>query len=52
MQVLYENNIIHRDLKTANIFIHDDELKIGDFGFATEGITEMIKLGTPLYMVE
>lgn len=51
MKILSENNIVHRDLKTANIFIHDGELKIGDFGFACEGVKEMVKLGTPLYMV-
>ena len=51
MKILSENNIVHRDLKTANIFIHNGELKIGDFGFACEGVKEMIKLGTPLYMV-
>ena len=52
MKILIKNNIIHRDIKTANIFIHNDTLKIGDFGFATDNLTKMIKLGTPLYMVQ
>lgn len=28
-------NIVHRDIKTANIFIDHGKAKIGDFGFAT-----------------
>lgn len=43
---------MHRDLKSANIFIHNDCLKIGDFGFAIQAEEQSLKLGTPLYMVE
>ena len=55
-------NIIHRDLKNANVFINDGSFKIGkyfiikgDFGFATklENRNDVIKtesVGTPLYM--
>lgn len=31
---LRENKVLHRDFKLANIFINDETLIIGDFGFA------------------
>jgi serine/threonine protein kinase len=31
---LAEKNVIHRDLKVANVFLHNSKAKIADFGFA------------------
>jgi serine/threonine protein kinase len=44
--------IIHRDLKVANIFIHDGKVKIADFGFAkaTRVKFKDINIGSPIYM--
>lgn len=48
-QKLREYKVLHRDFKLANIFVHNDTLIIGDFGFAKQGV-EMTTtlLGTPL----
>ena len=54
---IHSNGIIHRDIKPANIFVvgeADDDIKIGDFGLATEISQHMISnndiVGTPLYL--
>ena len=45
---------IHRDIKPENIFIKDNRLKLGDFGYSiplsTQKIESSVNLGTPLYM--
>lgn len=48
-QILRKHRVMHRDFKLANIFLNDDTLVIGDFGFARAG-HEMAQtnLGTPL----
>ncbi|CAH8600635.1 unnamed protein product [Dicrocoelium dendriticum] len=35
MDYLHAKSIIHRDLKSSNIFLHERTVKIGDFGLAT-----------------
>ncbi|KAF7825619.1 serine/threonine-protein kinase ATG1c-like isoform X1 [Senna tora] len=57
LQVLRDNNLIHRDLKPQNLLLtrNDDKsvLKIADFGFARSlqprGLAETL-CGSPLYM--
>lgn len=33
-KVLHDRKIMHRDIKLANIFLNNDTVVIGDFGFA------------------
>ena len=50
-QVLRSKKILHRDFKIQNIFVHNERLVIGDFGFAKSGCDmAQTKLGTPLTM--
>ena len=53
LEYLHSKDIVHRDLKVANIFLRDDGVaKIGDFGFAvkTRGNIKDISVGSPVYM--
>ncbi|ELP88957.1 serine/threonine protein kinase, putative [Entamoeba invadens IP1] len=51
---LHQQKVIHRDLKLANIFIHDMHVKIGDFGLAAQldsnSTTRKTMCGTPTSM--
>ena len=52
--MLNKYNIMHRDLKPDNIFFHNGNLKLGDFGFCKtlgrEGDMTSTMLGSPIYM--
>ena len=53
LEYLYKKEILHRDIKPENILIHNNTIKITDFGFAksfekNELITTFC--GSPLYM--
>lgn len=59
LKVLWDNNLIHRDLKPQNLLLQQTEtaglvLKIADFGFARyvepSDLAETL-CGSPLYMV-
>lgn len=46
-----KQQVMHRDLKLANIFLKNGQIVIGDFGFAKVGFSfTQTKLGTPYYM--
>lgn len=50
---LYKHKILHRDLKLANILLHDGIVKIADFGFSKilgEEELAATMLGSPLNM--
>ena len=61
LKVLWDNNLIHRDLKPQNLLLqHDSDsklitIKIADFGFARyvepTDLAETL-CGSPLYMVQ
>lgn len=35
VEYLHNVHVVHRDLKLGNLFLHGDQVKIGDFGLAT-----------------
>ena len=51
---LHSKQILHRDIKTQNIFIKEGVLKLGDFGIskalASEDQMAQTKCGTPYFM--
>ena len=55
IKYLHKNNIVHRDIKSANIFIDsNNNIKLGDFGIIKILKAYMMyaqtQVGTPLYM--
>ena len=55
VQHVHERNIIHRDIKSQNVFLtRDGNVKLGDFGIARPLLKTLDKIksvvGTPYYM--
>ena len=52
LKILHELNIVHRDMKSANIFLFaNGQAKLGDFNVSKENINKMLltQTGTPYY---
>lgn len=53
LETLHSNFIMHRDIKTANIFISDGVYKLGDLNvskiFNPEDVLASTQTGTPFY---
>ena len=53
-EALYQENILHRDLKPTNILFHNGVIKLADFGFCKELLKEndmtQTMVGSPIYM--
>jgi NIMA (never in mitosis gene a)-related kinase len=54
VRYIHDRKILHRDLKTRNIFIKDNNIKLGDFGISRilAGTSDYATTftGTPYYM--
>lgn len=51
MAIMHENKIIHRDIKSANVFIANGVAKLGDLNVSKvlEGKFATTQTGTPYY---
>lgn len=51
LESLHDKKILHRDLKSANIFIHDGSYKLGDLNVSKVLKKELAETqtGTPYY---
>ena len=54
LQYTHSKRILHRDLKTENVFLHEGNIKLGDFGLA-RALSSQSKfaatlVGTPYYL--
>eukprot|EP00055_Hartaetosiga_balthica_P008418 m.31226 g.31226 ORF g.31226 m.31226 type:complete len:827 (-) comp6297_c0_seq1:128-2608(-) len=51
LKYLHENHVIHRDIKSENLFLSiDDYVKIGDFGVSSIKMESVTVIGTPCWM--
>lgn len=53
IKALHSKNVLHRDLKSANVFLTSNyTLKIGDFGISKilDNTSAKTCIGTPLYL--
>jgi aurora kinase A len=50
VEFMHDNDIIHRDIKPENILVHEDIVKVCDFGWSIHSpLLRDTRCGTPLY---
>jgi len=54
LRYLHGKKILHRDLKSSNVFLKNGDIRIADFGlshsFESDNQMDRILIGTPAYM--
>jgi NIMA (never in mitosis gene a)-related kinase 11 len=54
IEFLHSKRVLHRDIKTSNIFLKQNQLKLGDFGISRLMANTLDQastfIGTPFYM--
>ena len=49
---IHQRGVIHRDIKLSNVFLTEDEVRLGDFGLCTRFVEDrtLTYVGTEFYM--
>jgi serine/threonine protein kinase len=50
LEFIHRNKMVHLDIKPENIFVKNDQFKLGDFGLVTKMNSEDVEEGDSRYM--